>query len=54
MTFETRLKVRAEHAVLCGVKEVGSISDHIYPWLGKNAELLIYVFKFDLFSLADD
>ena len=54
VTFEPCLEVRAEHAVFCGVKKVGSISDHIYLWLGRNAELFIYVFKFDLFSLADD
>ena len=54
VTFEPCLEVRAEHSVFCGVKEVGSISDHIYPWLGRNAELFIYVFKFGLFSLADD
>lgn len=54
VTFEPCLEVRAERSVFCGVKEVGSISDHIYPWLGRNAELFIYVFKFGLFSLADD
>lgn len=54
MNFEPCLEVRTEHAVFCGVREVGSISDNIYPWLGRNAELLIHVFKFDLFSLADD